>query len=105
MSRLSDQVLAIRPVYCRLLVAVRIALQKRFPESGFEVRSRANAAPQFQRNIERFTQFLTLVGLTALMVGGVGVANAVPPMSTAAAPRGDAEERWARRAVGSSPLR
>jgi putative ABC transport system permease protein len=52
-------------------------LQKRFPESGFEVRSRANAAPQFQRNIERFTQFLTIVGLTALVVGGVGVANAV----------------------------
>jgi putative ABC transport system permease protein len=50
---------------------------KRFPESGFELRSRSNAAPQFQRNIERFTQFLTLVGLTALVVGGVGVANAV----------------------------
>ena len=31
----------------------------------------------FERNIERFTQFLTLVGLTALLVGGVGVANAV----------------------------
>ena len=28
-------------------------------------------------NIERFSQFLTLVGLTALVVGGVGVANAV----------------------------
>ena len=28
-------------------------------------------------NIERFTQYLTLVGLTALLVGGVGVANAV----------------------------
>jgi putative ABC transport system permease protein len=27
--------------------------------------------------VERFTQFLTLVGLTALLVGGVGVANAV----------------------------
>jgi putative ABC transport system permease protein len=52
-------------------------LKSRFPESGFEVRSRVNAAPQFQRNIERFTQFLTLVGLAALVVGGVGVANAV----------------------------
>lgn len=47
------------------------------PQAGWEVRSRSNAAPNFQRNIERFTQFLTLVGLTALLVGGVGVANAV----------------------------
>jgi putative ABC transport system permease protein len=30
-----------------------------------------------ERNVERFTQFLTIVGLTALLVGGVGVANAV----------------------------
>jgi len=27
--------------------------------------------------VERFTQFLTIVGLTALLVGGVGVGNAV----------------------------
>lgn len=47
------------------------------PEAGWEVRSRVNADPRFARNIERFTQFLTLVGLTALLVGGVGVANAV----------------------------
>ncbi|MET0744112.1 MAG: ABC transporter permease [Microvirga sp.] len=47
------------------------------PEAGWEVRTRANADPRFARNIERFTQFLTLVGLTALLVGGVGVANAV----------------------------
>jgi len=46
-------------------------------DAGWEIRSRANAAPGFQRNLERFTQFLTLVGLTALLVGGVGVANAV----------------------------
>lgn len=48
-----------------------------FPEAGWEIRSRVNADPRFARNIERFTQFLTLVGLTALLVGGVGVANAV----------------------------
>jgi putative ABC transport system permease protein len=52
-------------------------LAKQLPDAGFEVRSRVNAAPQFARNIERFSQFLTLVGLTALVVGGVGVANAV----------------------------
>ena len=33
--------------------------------------------PALERNIERFTQYLTLVGLTALLVGGVGVANAI----------------------------
>ncbi|MGO4706706.1 ABC transporter permease [Microvirga sp. 2MCAF38] len=47
------------------------------PEAGWDVRTRVNADPRFARNIERFTQFLTLVGLTALLVGGVGVANAV----------------------------
>lgn len=48
-----------------------------FPEAGWSKRSRDDAAPSLKRNIERFSQFLTLVGLTALVVGGVGVANAV----------------------------
>jgi putative ABC transport system permease protein len=47
------------------------------PHAGWEVRSRDNASPQLERTISRFTQFLTLVGLAALLVGGVGVANAV----------------------------
>lgn len=47
------------------------------PEAGWEIRSRGNASPQLERSIDRFTQFLTLVGLAALLVGGVGVANAV----------------------------
>ncbi len=45
------------------------------PEAGWEIRTRDNATPQLERNIERFSQYLTLVGLTALLVGGVGVAN------------------------------
>ncbi|MEP3524097.1 MAG: ABC transporter permease [Hyphomicrobiales bacterium] len=56
---------------------VRIATQEAFPKAGWRVRSRDNASPGLSRNIERFAQFLTLVGLTALIVGGVGVANAV----------------------------
>ena len=56
--------------------AVLAEAKSRFPEAGWDVRSRMNAAPQFSRQIDRFTQFLTLIGLTALMVGGVGVANA-----------------------------
>ena len=48
-----------------------------FPDAGWDVRTRNNVSPEFDRNLARFTQFLTLVGLTALIVGGVGVANAV----------------------------
>lgn len=47
------------------------------PEAGFEVRTRDAASPQLERNVKRIAQYLTLVGLTALLVGGVGVANAV----------------------------
>jgi len=51
--------------------------KSQFPDAGWRIRSRANATPGLSRNIMRFAQFLTLVGLTALIVGGVGVANAV----------------------------
>jgi putative ABC transport system permease protein len=51
------------------------AAKEQFPEAGWEIRNRDNAAPQLERNIERFSQYLTLVGLTALLIGGVGVAN------------------------------
>lgn len=52
-------------------------VRAKLPEAGWEIRDRNNASPQLERNIERFTQFLTIVGLTALLVGGVGVGNAV----------------------------
>lgn len=57
--------------------ALAAAAGKQFPEAGWEVRTRENVSPQFSRDLERFTQFLTLVGLTALIIGGAGVANAV----------------------------
>ncbi|WP_349372107.1 ABC transporter permease [Salinarimonas sp.] len=60
-----------------LLLRAENAIQAAQPEAGWEARSRLNANPELERNIERFAQFLTLVGLTALIVGGVGVANAV----------------------------
>ena len=59
------------------LAALRAEAAEKFPEAGWSIRTRANAAPALSSNIERFSQFLTLVGLTALVVGGVGVANAV----------------------------
>ncbi|HUZ34643.1 MAG TPA: FtsX-like permease family protein [Xanthobacteraceae bacterium] len=48
-----------------------------FPSAGWDIRTRTQASPQLKRDVERFGQFLTLVALTALLVGGVGVANAV----------------------------
>jgi putative ABC transport system permease protein len=53
------------------------AANAQLPDAGWEIRTRSNASPSLERNVERFTQYITLVGLTALMVGGVGVANAV----------------------------
>ena len=57
--------------------AVAAQARAQLPEAGWEIRSRSNASPRLERNVERFTQFLTIVGLTALLVGGVGVGNAV----------------------------
>jgi putative ABC transport system permease protein len=51
--------------------------QEALPDAGWGVRTRRNASPELGRNVERFTQYLTLVGLTVLLVGGIGVANAV----------------------------
>jgi len=51
--------------------------ESEIPEAGWDIRARGNISPQFSRNLDRFTEFLTLVGLTSLIVGGVGVANAV----------------------------
>jgi len=48
-----------------------------FPQAGWDLRKRDAVSPQFSKNLERFTQLLTLVALTALVAGGAGVANAV----------------------------
>src|SRR6202043_4017787 len=57
--------------------AVEQQARAQFPDAGWDARTRSKASPQLERNVERFSQFLTLVALTALLVGGVGVANAV----------------------------
>jgi putative ABC transport system permease protein len=59
------------------IAAIAERANSQFPQAGWSIRSRGNAAPALSANIERFAQFLTLVGLTALVTGGVGVANAV----------------------------
>jgi putative ABC transport system permease protein len=59
------------------LIAFRGSVGKALPEGGFTLRDRRDPSPRVTRTLERLRQFLTLVGLTALLVGGVGVANAV----------------------------
>ena len=59
------------------LARFRDQLASALPESGFTVRDRRDPSPRVTRSLERLRQFLTLLGLTALLVGGVGVANAV----------------------------
>jgi putative ABC transport system permease protein len=59
------------------LLGLRDRIKQALPEGGFTVRDRRDPSPQVSRTLERLRQFLTLVGLTALLVGGVGVANAV----------------------------
>ncbi|MEO1191688.1 MAG: FtsX-like permease family protein [Pseudomonadota bacterium] len=48
-----------------------------FPDAGWRVRGLDEAAPSVARFVGQVRLFMTLVGLTALVVGGVGVANAV----------------------------
>ena len=52
-------------------------LNERFPDAGWRIQDRGDSAPGVRRFVERVALFLSLVGLTALVVGGVGVANAV----------------------------
>ena len=76
LARWSYRVLLADPAPAAL-AAFDAATRKDFGAAGFEIRTRDNATPQLERNVGRIAQFLTLVALTALVVGGVGVANAV----------------------------
>jgi putative ABC transport system permease protein len=57
--------------------ALRVAATEAFPDTGWSIRTRDRAAPGIDRFLDRLTFLLTLVGLTALIVGGLGIANAV----------------------------
>lgn len=52
-------------------------LKSRFKDSGFQVQDRSEGAPGVRRFIGRLGQFLTLIGLTSLIVAGIGVGNGV----------------------------
>ena len=57
--------------------ATLAALREAFPDTGWRLRDPAGAAPGVRRFIAETGLFMTLVGLTALLVGGIGVANGV----------------------------
>ncbi|MCA8927671.1 MAG: FtsX-like permease family protein [Alphaproteobacteria bacterium] len=53
------------------------ALEARFPTAPLRITPASRAAPGLEDTVGRLTLFLTLVGLTALLIGGIGIANAV----------------------------
>jgi putative ABC transport system permease protein len=53
------------------------AARAAFPQAGWQLRSGSDASPFVRRLIERIGFFLSLVGITALLVGGIGIGNAV----------------------------
>jgi putative ABC transport system permease protein len=48
-----------------------------FPDAGWRIRGTDEAAPGVQRFIDRLTLFMSFVGYTVLLVGGVGITRAV----------------------------
>jgi putative ABC transport system permease protein len=59
------------------LTAARKGIETKFPQSGFAIHDWTDPAPSLRRDAERFTQFINFVGLTALLLGGIGVGNAI----------------------------
>ena len=53
------------------------ALNEAFPKAGWRIRGPSEAAPGVRLFIDRLTLFLTFTGFTVLLVGGIGVGNAV----------------------------
>jgi len=56
---------------------LRERLRKEFPDAGWRVRGLNQAAQGVEGFLDNVTLFLTLIGMAALLTGGMGVANAV----------------------------
>lgn len=52
-------------------------LESEYPSHTWRIRDHTNAVPAVERFVRQATLFLTLVGLTALVVGGVGAGQAI----------------------------
>lgn len=57
--------------------AVEEQLTERYPEAGFEFRTRDRASPGADRFVRQMSDFLTLVGLAALVIAGIGIGGGV----------------------------
>lgn len=57
--------------------AVVEELTEAFPNSGFDFRTRDRASPGADRFVRQMSDFLTLVGLAALVIAGIGIAGGV----------------------------
>ncbi len=56
---------------------VEEALTEAFPNAGFDFRTRDRASPGADRFVRQMSDFLTLVGLAALVIAGIGIAGGV----------------------------
>ena len=52
-------------------------IAEQFPHASWKGRDCFSASPQMEQMVSRLTLFLTLIGLTTLLIGGVGISNAV----------------------------
>lgn len=57
--------------------AVEEAVEEAFPEAGLDIRTRDRASPGAERFVSRMGEFLTLVGLAALVIAGIGIGGGV----------------------------
>ncbi len=64
------------------LIAARSKIESEFLQAGFAIRDWTDPAPSLRREADRFTQFINFVGLTALLLGGIGVGNAIQSYMT-----------------------
>lgn len=53
--------------------AIADTLKARFPEAGLDIRTRDKAAPGAEQFLSRMGDFLVLVGLSALLIAGIGI--------------------------------
>ncbi|MEM6267281.1 MAG: FtsX-like permease family protein, partial [Pseudomonadota bacterium] len=56
---------------------VKETLEEAYPEAGFDIRTRERASPGADRFVRQMSDFLTLVGLAALVIAGIGIAGGV----------------------------
>jgi putative ABC transport system permease protein len=61
------------------------AFRKKFPGAPWRLREAGDAAPDLTRFVNQAALFMILLGLAALLVGGIGVANGVEAWLTARA--------------------